>query len=151
MRLYSEITCPDTFKNYEFKEDGSKVSGVSAYEIITLLNTYNLNCRKRTGDQFVRQLFDCQLMYYVDRFGCSDEINKVVRKLFLCAYSIRIEHWSVQLATVDNDAVSGTMFKTIRDAKTPYDIINWSIRDINLANNSKGEILDMYNKILGNE
>jgi len=43
------------------------------------------------------------------------------------------------------------MFKTIRDAKTPYDIINWSIRDINLANNSKGEILDMYNKILGNE
>lgn len=150
-KLYSEITCPDTFKNYEFKEDGSKVSGVSAYEIITLLNTYNLNCRKRTGDQFLRQLFDCQLMYYVDRFGCSDEINKVVRKLFLCAYSIRIEHWSVQLATVDNDAVSGTMFKTIRDAKTPYDIINWSIRDINLANNSKGEILDMYNKILGNE
>lgn len=150
-KLYSEIINPDTFRNFEYKEDGSKVAGVSAYEIITLLNTYDLNCRKRMGDKFVRQLFDCLLMYYVDRFGYSDEINKVVRKLFLCAYSIRIEHWSVQLPTVDNDAVSGTMFKTIRDAKTPYDIINWSIRDIKFANNSKGEILDMYNKILGNE
>ena len=91
-KLYSEIINPDTFSNFGFKEDGSKVSGVSAYEIITLLNTYDLNRRKRTGDQFVRQLFDCLLMYYVDRFGYSDEINKVVRKLFLCAYSIRIEH-----------------------------------------------------------
>lgn len=150
-KLYSEIINPETFRNFGYKDDGSKVSGVSAYEIITLLNTYDLNCRKRAGDQFVRQLFDSLLLYYVDRFGYTDEINKVVRKLFLCAYRIRIEHWSVQLATVDNDAISGTMFTTIRDSKTPYGIINWSICDINLAKNSKGEILDIYNKILGNE
>lgn len=113
--LYGKISNSTTFKPYDTDDDRT------AFKTITFIGTYNN--RNRTGDVYVRQLFNCLLMYYVDRFG-FDEINKVVRKLFRYAYRIRLTNYSVQLATIDNEAVGGQMFRTIRDAATPYDVIN---------------------------
>ena len=81
---------------------------------------------------------------YVDRFGFA-EINKVVRKIFRYAYQIRLIHYSVQLPTIDNSATSGIMFKTIRDAQSPYDIINLMTPQIgSLASNADSQIKQLY-------
>lgn len=135
--IYDKITNEDEYKKYDSSENDK-----SAYKIIRLLNTYSN--RTRTGDIYVRELFDCLLIYYVDRFG-FDEINKVVRKIFKYTYQIRLIHYSVQLPTIDNSATSGIMFKTIRDAQSPYDIINLATPTIGtLASNADSQIQELY-------
>lgn len=154
-KLYSAIISEDTFIPFINDKENA-----SAYEIVNTLNSYDK--RNRQGDVYVRQLFDCLLMYYVDRFG-YDNINKVARKLFCYTYRLRLEHYSVQLSTVDNEAIYGSrenatffspMFRIIRDAKTPYDILGENIRQANrqsMASNSDGDIKNLYNKLTGNE
>lgn len=137
--LYQKVIDSITYKVIDSEKDTK-----FAYKIISKLNTYPNRSRK--GDLYTRQLFDCLLLYYVDRFGFS-EINKIVRKLFKYAYTIRLEHFSVQLATIDNEAIGGTMFRTIRDAKTPYEIINLAIETIGegqLARNADIDLKELY-------
>ncbi len=135
--LYNRITDEKAYEGYDSDEDEK-----SAYKIVRKLNGYPN--RTRTGDVYVRQLFDCLLMYYVDRFG-FEEINKVVKKIFRYAYKIRLMHFSVQLQTVNNSAVDGIMFKTIRDAQSPYDIINLATPQVEtFARNADPEIKRLF-------
>lgn len=112
--LYKEIRKGDTYKSYGTHER-------SAYKVIHFLNTYGN--RNRRGDIYTRELFDSMLLYYIDRFGFA-EIDKVVWKLFKEVYQLRLTHYSVKLATIDNFAMSERMFKIIRDAQSPFGIIN---------------------------
>ena len=135
--LYNKIIDENEYKKYDSIEDEK-----SAYKIVRTLNAYSN--RTRTGDTYVRQLFNCLLIYYVDRFGFA-EINKVVKKIFRYAYQIRLVHYSVQLPTIDNSAINGVMFKAIRDAQSPYDIINLMIPQIGpLASNADSQIKQLY-------
>ena len=135
--MYNKILDENEYKQYDSTEDMQ-----SAYKIVRVLNNYPN--RNRTGDTYVRQLFNCLLIYYVDRFGFA-EINKVVRKIFRYAYQIRLTHYSVQLSTVDNSATNGIMFKAIRDAQSPYDIINIITPQIgSLASNADSHIKQLY-------
>lgn len=137
--IYDEIRAARTFQKYDREEDPR-----SAYKIVRTLNTYGKRGRK--GDIYVRRFFDCLLLYYVDRFG-YEEINKVVRKLFRYAYRVRLVHHSVQLATVDNEAVGGRMFRCIRDAKRPADIINFSVDRLDrndVARTADDRITNLY-------
>lgn len=135
--LFNRITNEEEYKQYE-----SDQKEKSAYKIIHTLNTYKN--RTRIGDIYVRQLFDCLMLYYVDRFGFV-EINKITRKIFRYAYQLRLAHYSVQLATIDNHAIETMMFKAIRDAKDPYEIINqnFQITDV-FASNADTEIKKLY-------
>lgn len=139
--LYSRIVQCNEYLPYKTDNESK-----TAYNIIYELNHYNN--RNRTGDIYVRQLFDCLLMYYIDRFG-FEEINKVTKKIFMYVYRLRLMHFSIQLSTIDNEAVCGVMFKTIRDAQTPYDIINLSIPTLNedsedIARNADQQIKELY-------
>ena len=136
--LFKQITKSDTYKPFGTHER-------SAYKIISFLNTYNN--RNRKGDTYTRELFNCMLLYYIDRFG-FEEIDKVVWKLFKEVYKLRLMHYSVKLATIDNYAIDGRMFTTIRDAQTPFDIINIPTCQLeNIAANideNKDELLKLY-------
>ena len=137
--LYNKVTHSKTFLVFDTEKDNK-----SAYKIIHRLNNYGNRFRK--GDIYTRQLFDCLLLYYIDRFGFV-EINKIVKKFFRYAYTIRLRHFSVQLSTIDNEAIGGAMFRTIRDAKTPYEIINKSIDFVkkeDVATNADSEIKELY-------
>ena len=136
--LYKEIRKGDTYKSYGTHER-------SAYKIIHFLNTYGN--RNRRGDIYTRELFDSMLLYYIDRFGFV-EIDKVTWKLFKEVYQLRLMHYSVKLATIDNFAVNGRMFKIIRDAQSPFDIINIPTAQLEqIAANideNKDELLQMF-------
>ncbi|MDE6636787.1 MAG: DUF262 domain-containing protein, partial [Muribaculaceae bacterium] len=111
--LYRKIKSKDTYKNYP-----------EAEKIINTIDSYNGS--ERTGDKYTSSMFFTLLLYYIDRFG-YEELDKIVVKFFIWAYSLRLKNQAVQLVMMDNYAKSPeSIFRTIHDARTPYDIINVS-------------------------
>jgi hypothetical protein len=94
-------------------------------EIIKLIDTYD--SKSRTGDRYVRNLFDCALLFYIDKFG-EVEIDKAIEKLFIWAYTLRLRQHSVQIASLDNYAFEETkLFSVIREATNHKEIVNMSL------------------------
>lgn len=129
-----------------------KIRDVNAYgvfprakEIIETLNTYKE--AYRDGDKYARALFDATLMYYVDKFGFS-ELDRAVYKIFKFAYKIRIYHYSLQLASIDNYvARDERFFQEIRNALKPSDFFSIKVDSIRLedcASNSSEKLKEIY-------
>ena len=95
-----------------------------AKTIMDTLNTYP--ARTRTGDCYVRAMFDCLLIYYIDKFGHAD-ISRAIEKVFIWAYSLRLKMQVVQLASMDNHVLENNLFRLIKDATRPADFTNCSL------------------------
>lgn len=91
-----------------------------AKEVIECLETYPHG--NRTGDKYIRQLFNASLLQYVDKFGYR-EIGEAVVHLFIWAYKLRLTSQRVQLATMDNHAFkNGTYLHIIQIALRPEEV-----------------------------
>ncbi len=90
-----------------------------ASKIVKVLDTYSDKWRQ--GDKYTRNLFDNALIYYIDKFGMQD-LSQVIEIMFIWAYKIRLRQFAVKLATMDNHAVDGTLFKRIKDATLPKEV-----------------------------
>lgn len=115
---------------------------------IQLINEYSQ--KNRTGDKYIRMLFDCALIFYIDKFGKQD-IEKIVEKLFVWAYSLRLIKQAVYLETIDNYAIKETqVFKIIRDANSSKDVVNMKVDNL-VSNFSENIQIDekIKEKILG--
>lgn len=122
--LYEEVMYPEIFKSHYGEGE--------AYKLLCRLEKDDK--KNRTGDAYVRDFFNASLMYYLDKFG-NNEIDKAIFKLFTIAYSIRLTQSSVSLATIDKAGFQGhTIFKALRNAKSPYDILNLYIESIKVNN-----------------
>ena len=96
-----------------------------AGKIMKGINTYQ--GRKRTGDLYVRTIFDCLLIYYVDKFGYV-EISRAIEKIFIWSYSLRLKMQVVQLASMDNYVLENiNLFRLIKEATRPSDFINCNL------------------------
>ena len=114
-------------------------------EIIKLLNQYE--GRNRIGDKYVRNLFDCALIYYHDKFG-DIEIEKAINKIFIWAYTLRLTRQSVQIASMDNYARETKLFITIREAISHKEVINIHIKNIqNPISTKTDKILDKFEEL----
>ena len=105
-----------------------------AQTIMDTLNRYS--ARTRTGDCYVRAMFDCLLIYYIDKFGHSD-ISRAIEKIFIWAYSLRLQMQVVQLASMDNHVLKHNLFRLIKDATRPADFINCSLRVLSGTNSTR--------------
>ena len=113
--------------------------GVQASKIIKTLNRYKQ--RNRTGDRYVRAMFDCALIFYIDKFG-TQGLSHAIEKCFIWAYSCRIRQQVVQIATVDNYVLDSNLIRAIRDARLPEDLHAFPLPTINIAavrNSQTGE------------
>lgn len=72
------------------------------YDILNTLDTYRGH--NRSGDRYVRNMFNCALVYYIDKFGKID-LDRTIKKLFIWAYNLRFKLYSVKLVSVDNYAI----------------------------------------------
>ena len=95
-----------------------------AKKIMIVLNSYP--AKTRTGDCYVRAIFDCLLIYYIDKFGHA-ELSRAIEKIFIWAYSLRLEMQVVQLASIDNYVLENNLFRLIKDATRPVDFINYPL------------------------
>lgn len=103
-----------------------------AQDILQLLNNYA--DRHRTGDKFVRAIFDCGLIFYMDKFG-TVELSSAIEKIFIWAYRLRIKQQAVQLATMDNHVLYHNLFRIIKDAILPSDVFSVHLRLLTDADN----------------
>lgn len=116
-----------------------------AKEIMDVLNSYP--ARTRTGDCYVRAMFDCLLIYYIDKFGHA-ELSRAIEKIFIWAYSLRLQMQVVQLASMDNHVLANNLFRLIKDATRPADFINCSLPVVSGRKSTKtGEIEALFREM----
>ena len=117
---------------------GSVLIG-TASDILTILNDGDLYpARKRTGDRYVRTMFDCALIYYIDKFGYAD-ISRAIEKIFIWAYSLRIKQKSLQLATMDNHVLQQNVFVLIKEATQPSDFFSLQLDTVKSGENNNND------------
>lgn len=92
--------------------------------------------RKRTGDVYVRVMFDCLLLYYLDRFG-SMGISRAIEKIFIWAYSLRLNMQVVQLAGMDNHVLSNNLFRVLREATHPQEFLQHPLPMVEQENSTQ--------------
>lgn len=101
--------------------------------------------RKRSGDRFVRTMFDCLLLCYIDKFGMAD-IGRAVEKIFVWAYGVRLRMESVQIATVDNHVIEHNLFRVLSDAIAPADFLNRPLPAVERIRSSRTGSIDQLFK-----
>lgn len=95
--------------------------GSLSARILQTLNSYE--GRHRPGDRYVREMFDCLLIYYVDKFG-HVELSRAIEKIFIWAYTLRLKQASVGVSSMDNHVLHGqNFFALLRDAASPADFL----------------------------
>lgn len=112
-------------------------------ELFKLLTSYH--GWWRSGDSFVRNLFYCLLMAYIDRFGFY-RIEKVVQIAFIWAYTVRLESQRVSISSINNHVRSNNLFITLRNAVMPDDFL-----EVKLKDNVAESISDFAKGIKGNQ
>ena len=115
-------------------------------QIFYTINTYE--GKGRTGDKYVRMLFNSALLYYIDKFG-NRNTSQAIEKIFIWAYSLRLNYESLQLASVDNYVIKeNNLFKKIRDAVFHDEIINMNLPQLKEFHRTKAvsEIILLFEK-----
>lgn len=94
-----------------------------------------------TGYRYVRELFDCLLMAYLDRFGWH-EVDRAALVLARYAYLLRVHLRRVQIGSVDIHArlghgripgADGNLFSDIAHALDPRTVLDRAIPDVDEA------------------
>lgn len=117
-----------------------------AREILEVLNdSAKYPARTRTGDKYVRSIFDCALIFYIDKFGAAS-LSLAIEKIFIWAYSLRIKQQVVQLASMDNHVLSQNIFRTIKDATIPSDVLSITLSTLTNADNKNNALKRNYAK-----
>lgn len=120
------------------------------FKVLQTIRNYNGNYR--TGDKYVRNLFYCGLIYFVDKFG-EKELPKATEKVFIWAYSLRLKLFSVGLDSIDNYALNKAhsqiqLFKKIREAIRPNDIVNLKLETLRENRSSKTDkIVELFKEM----
>lgn len=108
--------------------------------------------RGRQGDLYVRNLFDCCLLYYWDRFGTYKEEEAVVR-IFLWAYALRLQQRAIQAVTVDNHARDQAgLIRLIREATHPREFFTRPLAPVKYIGDDRaaahlGGLVQLFRKL----
>ncbi len=114
-----------------------------ASKILHTLNTYR--SRTRTGDGYIRTLFDCAVIFYLDKFG-AHQLSQAIEKLFIWAYSCRLQMQVVGIERMDKHALTQNVFERIKQAVQPSDVLNWPLGTLK-ASDCKGTKLSEITKL----
>ncbi|WYP27535.1 DUF262 domain-containing protein [Alkalihalobacillus sp. FSL W8-0930] len=57
-----------------------------------------------TGNLYIKQLFECSLLFFADRFGIDHVTKGVLRKLYTWCYSLRVVMTAVSVKTINKYA-----------------------------------------------
>lgn len=132
----------EMISHYQIMIDNVKSKEMSEkYPVLNTIKTYEGSFR--TGDKYIRNLFYCGLIYYIDKFGEKD-LSKAIDKIFVWAYSLRLKLHAVGLDSVDNFALNKghsqiQLFKRIKETITPNDILNLRLETLRENKSSKTE------------
>lgn len=120
--LYQTIRFEDT-ENTKVKKNEDILAIIKDNKIIEGLNDYKN--RGRTGDRYVRNMFDCLLMFYIDRFGMQS-LEDAITKIFEWAYYIRLSQDRVSIIGINKyiqEQGDANLFSVLRNATTSQEFL----------------------------
>ena len=139
-RFFEMIIHYNNLKRYVENSENNGIKKDIECDILDTLDTYEGH--NRIGDKYVRNLFNCALVYYIDKFGRID-LDKAIKKLFIWAYTLRLKQYSVKLVSVDDYAKDEkSVFR-----KLYYSINHKEILNLNLNSIKEEEIKASKSKI----
>lgn len=85
---------------------------------------------KRSGDIYIKQLYECSLLFFADRFGLENLTQSVLKQLYSWSYSLRLTMHSVYPKTINRYAKGQheranygiDMFSAISEMEDPEDL-----------------------------
>ncbi len=142
--LYQTIRFEDT-ENTKAKKNEDIVAIIKDNKIIEGLNNYN--SRGRTGDRYVRNMFDCLLMLYIDRFGMQS-LENAITKIFEWAYYIRLSQDRVSMIGINKyiqEQGDANLFSVLRNATTPQEFLKTKFSEkLNQGSKADNKLLELF-------
>ena len=125
VQYYSEL--------YEklFKEGSGlvdKVKKINGKDIGKGVNTFlnNQDYCYRVGDKYLKNLFECTVLFYFDKFG-EVYLDEFINKAFLWVYRIRFEYQRITFKTIEDEAHSKNgLFNHIEKSSTPIQVLRYT-------------------------
>lgn len=139
-------------ENFQVKynnKDANEIIELDGYAKAILETLKSYKGRHRVGDGYTRLLFDCLLLYYIDKFG-NVELSRAIEKIFIWAYSIRLKMQVLQLATVDNYVYASdlNLFMVLKDATVPFEFLSTSLPVVTeIKSTSTKEIVNLFEEM----
>ena len=118
---HSIVESVTTTKEQQVAEDDTDLAKI--YKVIKSYEGHH-----RTGDRYVRRLFDCLVIYYQDKFGDAERY-RAIRKIFIWSYRLRLTKTRVSVASMDNyvRTKDNNLFELLKNAYQPSELINHEI------------------------
>ena len=131
MGIYEQLFRKETGLLEQFEQiDGTNLET----GLINFLDNYKNS--NRIGDQYLRNLFECAILLYFDKFG-NNNLSEFVAKAFFWVYRIRIEKDRISFKTIEKAAHDkyGLLYH-IEKSVTPEQVIRFIAKknEINFHN-----------------
>lgn len=110
--------------NERFKDEFLKVEKKELSSTEKLVNLiYNNVYAYRQGESYIKSLFECITIYYIDKFGHED-INAFIERAFVWCFVLRFKFQRIGFDSVDKYVVDHNLFKVIKEALSSSQVMN---------------------------
>lgn len=107
---------------------------------------------QRSGDIYVKQLYEAVSLFFVDRFGMESLTQSVLRQLYTWSYSLRLSMYAVYPQTINNYAKGMhermpegmAMFSVISEMKDPEELKLLILTKPEIKGINEDKYKDMY-------
>ena len=107
---------------------------------------------KRSGDIYIKQLYECSLLFFVDRFGIESLTKYVIQQLYSWSYSLRLAMNAVYPQTINKYAKGQheranygiNMFSEISEMSDPEELKLLVLKKPDIADNNKEKYKAVY-------
>jgi hypothetical protein len=107
---------------------------------------------KRSGDIYIKQLYECSLLFFADRFGIESLTKSVMQQLYSWSYSLRLTMHAVYPQTINKYAIGQhervnynlDMFSAISEMSDPEELKLLVLKQPDIVNNNKEKYKAVY-------
>ena len=105
-----------------------KVTKINGKDLGKGVNTFlnNQDYCYRVGDKYLKNLFECIVLFYFDKFG-EIYLDEFINKAFLWVYRIRFEYQRITFKTIEDETHSKNgLFNHIEKSSTPIQVLRYT-------------------------
>ena len=107
---------------------------------------------KRSGDIYIKQLYECSLLFFADRFGIESLTKYVIQQLYSWSYSLRLAMNAVYPQTINKYSKGQheranygiNMFSEISEMSDPEELKLLVLKKPDIADNNKEKYKAVY-------
>ncbi|MCI6475689.1 MAG: DUF262 domain-containing protein [Mucispirillum sp.] len=112
----------------------------------------------RTGDIYIKRLYECALLLFIDRFGIENMETSYMEMLYKWSYSLRLIMYAVRRESINSYAKgnnkninNGALFDKIGEMNKPEDIMKLELKKIEIPDYNKDKYSVIYSKLYNKE